>query len=103
MVCIICENLKRAFEARQSEYVKARSAVYYRVCTQLAAYKIVDMERARNELEEHRLVCVSAKKESAMLPVVQSAMLPVVQSAMLPVVQSAMLPVVQSAMLPVVP
>jgi hypothetical protein len=56
--CLICKNLKRAFESRRSEYIEARSAVYYRVSTELAAYKNVDMERAKSDLEEHRLVCV---------------------------------------------
>jgi len=41
--------------------------VSYRVSTKLAAYKNVDMERAKNELEEHQLVCASAVKVSALL------------------------------------
>ena len=60
MGCLICRDLERAFKARHSEYIGARSAASYRVSTQLAAYKNVDMERAKNELEEHQLVCVSA-------------------------------------------
>jgi hypothetical protein len=43
-------------------YVEALSAAYYRVSTELAAHKNVDMERAKSDLEEHRLVCVSATK-----------------------------------------
>ncbi len=57
MDCLICKDLKRAFESRRSEYIEARSAVYYRVSTELAAYKNVDMERAKSDLEEHQLVC----------------------------------------------
>jgi hypothetical protein len=56
--CSICKNLATACESRLSEYTKARSAAYYRVSTELAAYKNVEMERAKTELEEHRLVCV---------------------------------------------
>jgi len=60
MDCLKCKNLEQAFESRLSEYIEARSAAYYRVSTELAAYKNVDMERARNDMEEHQLVCVSA-------------------------------------------
>jgi hypothetical protein len=67
MGCLICRDLERAFKARHSEYLGARSAVSYRVSTKLAAYKNVDMERAKNELEEHQLVCASAVKVSALL------------------------------------
>jgi hypothetical protein len=60
MACLICKDLERTFELRRSQYIEARSAAYYRVSTELAAYKNVDMERAKSDLEEHRLVCVSA-------------------------------------------
>ena len=60
--CPICKSLEEACESRLSEYVKARSAAYYQVSTELAAYKNVEMERAKSELEEHRLVCVCAFK-----------------------------------------
>ncbi len=62
MDCSICRDLERAFEARHSEYTEARSAAYYRVTTELAAYKNVDMERAKSDLEEHQLVCVLARE-----------------------------------------
>ncbi len=57
MNCLICKDLERAFKSRWSKYIEARSAAFYRVTTELAAKKNVDMERARNDLEEHRLVC----------------------------------------------
>jgi hypothetical protein len=60
MHCLKCKNLEEAFESRLSKYIEARSAPYYRVSTELAATKNVDMERARNDLEEHQLICVSA-------------------------------------------
>jgi hypothetical protein len=63
MDCFICEGLERAFESRHSEYFKARSDAYYRVSTELAACKNVDMERAKSDLDEHRLVCVSGGLE----------------------------------------
>jgi hypothetical protein len=60
MDCLECKNLEEAFESRLSKYMQARSAAYYRVSTELAAKKKVDMERAKSDLEEHQLVCVSA-------------------------------------------
>jgi hypothetical protein len=68
MGCPICGNLKRAYEAALREYTQARSSASYRVSTQLAARKNVEMERATYELEEHRLVCVFAVTVSALLP-----------------------------------
>ena len=59
MDCLRCKNLKGALEFRHNEYVEARSSAYYRVSTELAAKKNVDMERARYDLEEHRAVCAS--------------------------------------------
>jgi hypothetical protein len=49
-------------ESRLSEYAAARSAAYYGLSTELAAYKNIEMERAKSELEEHRFVCVFAPK-----------------------------------------
>ena len=58
MDCPTCKDLERAFEARLGSYIAARSAAYYRASTELAAYKNVEMERAKSDLEEHQLVCV---------------------------------------------
>jgi hypothetical protein len=68
MGCSICRSLAQAFEAGRSEYIEARSSACYQVSKTLAAKKNVDMERARYELEEHRLVCVSAARVLARLP-----------------------------------
>lgn len=59
MNCLICKDLERTLESRRSQYLEARSAAFYRVSTELAAYKNVDMERAKSDLEEHQLVCIS--------------------------------------------
>jgi hypothetical protein len=64
MDCSICIALERAFESRRNKYIATRSAAFFRVSTQLAAQKNVDMERAKSDLEEHRLVCVSTAKLS---------------------------------------
>jgi pyruvate/oxaloacetate carboxyltransferase len=68
MGCSTCRNLERAYQAGISEYAQARASVCYRVSTVLAAQKNVDMERARYELEEHRIVCASAASVPALLP-----------------------------------
>jgi hypothetical protein len=57
MNCLQCNDLMRVFELRLTGYVKARAAPFYRVSTELAARKQVDMMRARTDLEEHRLAC----------------------------------------------
>jgi hypothetical protein len=61
MECLECKNLEEVFASRLSQYIDARSAADYRVTTELAAQRNVDMERARNNLEEHQLVCASAE------------------------------------------
>ena len=61
MGCLECKNLEEAFESRLSQYIDACTAAYYQVTTELAAKKNVDMERARNDLKEHQLVCASAE------------------------------------------
>jgi len=60
MDCLECRYLEQALKSDLGKYIEARSAAYYRVCTKLAAIRNVDMERAKNALEEHLLVCVSA-------------------------------------------
>jgi len=70
MRCVLCRNLEIAFEARRSEYTEASSLAYYRVSKKFAAYMNVEMERARAELQEHRLECLSAANESAYQPVI---------------------------------
>jgi cytoplasmic iron level regulating protein YaaA (DUF328/UPF0246 family) len=57
MDCVKCRELRQVFEFKLDKYIEARSAAYYRVSTELAAHKNVDMERARNDFEEHQLVC----------------------------------------------
>jgi hypothetical protein len=62
MDCPICKRLERTFESRCTTYIEASSSAYYRVSTRVAAYKNVEMERAKSDLQEHLLVCVSAAK-----------------------------------------
>jgi hypothetical protein len=66
MDCLECNSLEEGFQARLGKYNEARSAAYYRVSTELAAKKNVDMERARNDLEEHQLICAFAEAQRMM-------------------------------------
>jgi len=68
MDCPICGDLERLFESRRSEYIETRSSACFRVCTEFAARKNVDMERARYELEEHLSICVSTVRVFTSLP-----------------------------------
>jgi hypothetical protein len=67
MGCPICRDLERNYAAGLSEYIEARSSAYFQISKQLAARNYVDMERARYELEEHRLGCVCAGRGIALL------------------------------------
>jgi hypothetical protein len=67
MVCPICIELARAFEAGLSEYIEARSSACYQVSKKFAAKKKVDMERARYALEEHQFACVSTASAHGLL------------------------------------
>ena len=69
MHCQVCENLKLALKARTREYVEASSDAYSRATNRFAAYVNVEMERARTELQEHRMVCLYASNDSAFPPV----------------------------------
>ena len=67
MDCPICRNLEQAFNAGLREYTEARSSACYQVSKRFAAIKNVDMERARYELEEHRLVCATTVRAVALV------------------------------------
>jgi len=62
MACLICKDLERTLDFRRSKYFEARSAAYFQVSSDLAAKKNVDMERAKSDLEQHQLACVSAAR-----------------------------------------
>ena len=64
MHCLICKELDRTLASRRRKYIEARSAAYYRVSTELAAQKNVDMERAKSDLEEHQLVCNACETDT---------------------------------------
>jgi hypothetical protein len=60
VACPVCKRLERTFAGWNSECIRARSSLYLSVSTRFAAYDIVEMERARSELQMHRSVCAFA-------------------------------------------
>ena len=68
MDCSICRDLERTYEAGLGEYLEARASAIYGVSTKPAAFKNVEMERAKYDLEEHRFVCTVAIRVLALLP-----------------------------------
>ena len=70
--CLECKNLKRVYESKRTRYLAARSAVLYRISTEFAAKQQVDMERAKNNVEEHLLTC-PFRRQSEMPRVVTAA------------------------------
>jgi hypothetical protein len=55
--CPECESLNQMFESKLTGYLAARSAVLYQISTEFAAKQQVDMERAKNDMEEHLSIC----------------------------------------------
>lgn len=61
MGCSRCNDFERALEDRAGEYHRARANdTYGRISTRFVAYSVIELERARSELELHRSVCASA-------------------------------------------
>ncbi len=60
MGCPVCTYLECALRSRHSAYVTACSETFRRVSSELAAYNLVEMERARSELKVHRSECIAA-------------------------------------------
>jgi hypothetical protein len=57
MGCPVCKRLERTFEGWNTECIRARSSLYRAVSSRFEAYDVVEMERARGELQMHRAVC----------------------------------------------
>lgn len=68
MNCAVCRDLELAVEARFREFEEACRAEAYRICTELAARKNVDMEQARGDLQDHQSVCTHAAKQAVPQP-----------------------------------
>ena len=61
MNCSECLDLYRAFERTRVGYVEALSAAFYKISAEVVARKGVVMERTKNDLQEHQLVCPWAR------------------------------------------
>lgn len=68
MRCPLCLNLQLAFEARQRDFTEANSLAYFMVSKKFAAYRLVELERARIELQDHWSVCTFTSAEPEHLP-----------------------------------
>ena len=60
MGCLVCENLKQVLDSKRSKYINAVCAPYYLVSMDVAAWRNVDIELAKSNLEDHRLLCAAA-------------------------------------------
>lgn len=60
MACSTCTYLECALTNRHNEFVESCSGAFRGVTSRLEAYDVVEMERARSELEMHRSVCAYA-------------------------------------------
>jgi hypothetical protein len=59
MNCLLCKDLMRVLESASTDYKLARSAPFFLVSTEIAAERLVDMERAKIAVSEHLLYCES--------------------------------------------
>jgi hypothetical protein len=61
MGCSRCNDFERALDDRANEYRRmCANETFGRISSRFVAYSVVEMERARSELEVHRSVCASA-------------------------------------------
>jgi hypothetical protein len=57
MGCPVCKRLERTLEGWNTECIRARSSLYGTASSRFEAYDVVEMERAKSELQMHRAVC----------------------------------------------
>jgi hypothetical protein len=57
MACALCSHLTAIFQSAHERYIAASNGVFCLVSTELAASRLVDLERAKNDLTEHQSVC----------------------------------------------
>jgi len=78
--CPICKRLERTFEGWNTECIRARSSLYCTVSSRFEAYDVVEMERAKSDLQMHRSVCVLAITKAARLRLASVARASVISS-----------------------
>ena len=62
LYCPDCKDLHRVLASATTKYAMACSAPFHRVSTESAAKARVDMERVKNDLQEHQWVCNAATR-----------------------------------------
>ena len=79
MDCLVCRDLEQKIEARRKLFAEARCSASFGVSSKSAAYRNVDMEQARSELQDHRSVCacVSRKLPALSARAIQASRRPV--------------------------
>ncbi len=76
MACSTCTDLECALTNRHNEYIESCTGVFRLVTSSLEAYDVVEMERARSELEMHRSVCAYAIVAAAAQRTLEAPKLP---------------------------
>ena len=71
--CPVCKRLERTFEGWNTECIRARSSLYCTVSDRFVSYDVVEMERAKSDLQMHRSVCVLAITKAAKLRLASAA------------------------------
>jgi hypothetical protein len=93
MPCPVCKRLERTFEGWNSECIRARSSLYCTVSSRFEAYDVVEMERARSELQMHRAVCVLFVPVSAVQKAAKLRLAPAGRSSVIsPTPRAVLLP-----------
>ena len=57
MSCSECRDLWHVFERVNTRFNQALHAAFYRISTEIAAHEFVELQRAKNDLQEHQLAC----------------------------------------------
>lgn len=57
MNCSECRDLYRTYERARTGYIEALCAPFYRISREIAAWNHVNLERRKNDLQEHQLAC----------------------------------------------
>jgi hypothetical protein len=63
--CSTCRNLEQALARRNSECTDARASTYSHFSSRFVAYNVVEMERAKSELQVHRSSCVNVESAAS--------------------------------------
>jgi hypothetical protein len=66
----MCQDFERALEDRTSEYHEACSNNLYRyISSRFVAFRDIEMDRAKSDLQMHRSVCATVLADADHLPI----------------------------------